>query len=207
MFENIELKKFSLSENGFVIGNLMHKYEDEYHGFDEIKHLFFRQVHIIQKLNFSTVGEADKSELVITLLNNKKLRISIDESGILFINKNKQAELSNLKDFYLCLAQQSFHIRLLHYRKEIEEKGYFEYDGCRFYPANRIILFRDIAFPRDTSEFLLGQGYIEMRKKHRTTWDKVKKGLSLTKLPRFCVNTDTDIIFFLLEKYFGMRWT
>lgn len=45
-----------------------------------------------------------------------------------------------------------------------------------------------------------------MRKKDFGMLDKIKREVSVTKIPQFSTVTDTDVIFHLLEKHMGLRW-
>jgi hypothetical protein len=200
MFERSQYKKFSVEENGF-------NFKGEFHDFNNIAHIFFTRIHTTQSMNFVKVGEADSSYLHITLDSGKKIKLSFDEAGIfLGFNSNKQTDLKNLTDLYIFLSEKSFQKRISKHIKDIKDKGYFIYDECYFYPAQKKIVFRNKEFPVETSSFLKGYGYIELRKKDFGFLDKVKREVSLTKTPQFNTQTDTDVIFTLLDQYFGLRW-
>ena len=57
-----------------------------------------------------------------------------------------------------------------------------------------------------STSFLKGYGYIEMRKKDFGMLDKLKREMSLTKIPQFNTTVDTDVIFYLLKEYFSLNW-
>ena len=45
-----------------------------------------------------------------------------------------------------------------------------------------------------------------MRKKDFGMLDKLKREMSLTKIPQFNTTVDTDVIFYLLKEYFSLNW-
>ncbi len=200
MFGKGQYKKFQVEANGF-------RYKGEFYKFDDIANIFFTRIHTTQRMNFMKVGEADSSYLYLTLDSGKKIKLSFDEAGIfLGFNSNKQTDLKNLTDLYIFLCEKTFQKRIAKYIKEVENQGFFVYDECKFYPSKRKIVFRNKEFPVDSSSFLKGYGYIELRKKEFGFLDKVKYKVSLTKTPQFNTQTDTDAIFSLLDHYFNLRW-
>lgn len=180
-------------------------WKGEHLAFDSIRHLFFKWIKTIQRQNFVKVGEPEEAHILITLVDARTIHLSFDEQTILFgFNTDKKRDIDNLKQLYVYLLEKSFEHRLAFYLRELHEKGYFEYDDCRFYPKERIIFFGNIAFPLATSHFLKGNGYVELKKREMTFTDKVKSGLGLA--PQFNTQTDPDVIFVLLDRLFGLRW-
>ena len=199
MFQKNQYKKLQVEENGF-------SYKGQFHSFDEIKHILFERVITTERMNFMKVGEPESARLILTLENGIKIKLSFNESTIFIgINTNKQEHLKNLFDLYVFLSEKTFQKRILHYVRQVEQKGYFVYDNCYFYPKDKIV-FKNKVFPLKTSSFLKAPGYIELRKKDFGFLDKVKREASLTKTPSFDTCTDTDVIFTLLKRFFGLRW-
>lgn len=201
MKQKSQFKHFKFTdEDGFL-------WKEEYVGFDAIRHLFFSWVRTTQRDNFIKVGEPEKARLIITLVDDRKIKITFNEATIFVgLNRNKKNEIESLKQLYYYLSQQSFEHRLAHYLRELEDNGYFEYDKCRFYPKKQVIVFRKKAFPLATYTLLRGKGYVEIRKKTWTFAEKIKREFAVTKLPHFETQTDTDVIYALLGKFFGIQW-
>ena len=200
MFSKRQYKLFQIEDNGF-------KYKDELYGFDDIKHLNFSLIHTTHRVNLVKMGESDSSYLQIILNSGKKIKLSFDEYGMsMGFNRVSQTDIKNLTDLYMFLAKTTFQNRISKYINEISEKGYFLYDGCKFYPEERKIVFKNKEFFVAESSFLKGGGYIEMRKKNFRVIDKIAREVSLGKIPQFRTQTDPDVIFALLDHYFGLRW-
>ena len=199
LFEKRQYEHFQAHPSGFV-------WKGTNFRFDQIVGLFFTRVQTTQRLNFVKVGVANSAALSITVESGQKITLDFDEAGFFYgWNSDKTKDLSNLKDVYLYLAEHSFPHRLARYLKELEENGYFTHDECRFYPRDKIV-FRSKEFPLAATDFFRGYGYIEMRKRNFTMLDKIKREVSLTKIPQFNTQTNTDVIFHLLDKLFGLRW-
>lgn len=73
-----------------------------------------------------------------------------------------------------------------------------------FYPHP--LVFKDKEFPIQSSSFLKGYGYIEMRPKDYGLMNKVLREVTFTKIPQFNTQTDSDVIFYILDEYFGLKW-
>ena len=174
--------------------------------FNRVTHLQFQRIATAQYRNFVKVGEPTQATLVITIDSGEEITVSIDEGGFLFgWNSNKSSEIQSLTDFYLYLAENSFRLRLGRYLDEVNAKGYFTYDECQFYPRQKIV-FRGEEFPLGSSDFVRSPGYVELKHKFESPGDKIKRAFSFGKPPQFNTQTNTDVIFCLLENLFDLRW-
>lgn len=190
-----------LDDDGFWKEGLFFRYE-------EIQHIFFARIHEKQSINFIPVGEADRAHLVLTLRDGQKIGSQIDETGfIIGLNKNKQDEIATITDAYYFLSRRTFSSRLDDYIEQINTKGYFEYDDCKFYPAERRIVFQSRSFPVADTRFLRGPTYVLMERKGNAFLERMKRELSITKSPQFVTAMDRDVLFFLLDQYFELRWS
>lgn len=167
-------------------------------GFDKIRHIFFSWVKV--------TADADKAYLRITLVDNRVIRLNFDNDILLSVSiPGRNEDIDNLKNLYLYLSTRSYEYRLSHYLQELQAKGYFTIDACRFYPDANIVRFREKVLPLASYEFLNYNGYIEIRKKNRTRWEIFTNGFSWH-IPQFNTQTDPDVVFALLDKFFGLKW-
>ncbi len=200
LFEKRQYKHFQAHPEGFV-------WQDTMFRFEQIVGLFFSRTITTQRMNFVKVGEAESAALKITTDTGKKIILDFDEAGFFYgWNSDKTKDISNLRDLYLYLAEHSFSHRLARYLKELKANGYFTHDECRFYPRDKVV-FRSKEFPIGSTSFLKSYGYIVMRKKDYGILDKIRQEVSFTKIPQFNTQTNTDVIFYLLEKFFGLTWS
>ena len=173
-------------------------WQGQHFGFDKVRHLFFSWVKV--------TADADKAYLRITLVDNRIIQLYFDSDVLLSASiPGRNEDIVNLKKLYLYLSVRSYEYRLSYYLQELQAKGYFTIDECRFYPDANIIRFREKVLPIASYEFLNCNGYIEIRKKNRTRWEMFTNGFSLH-IPQFNTQTDPDVVFALLDKYFGLKW-
>ena len=192
-----KFKDFNLSGNSF-------SWKGQRYDISTIKHIGFYRSVTAHKTNFVETGKTEKAILSLTVNNGKTIKLSFDEEGI-FWNKNRTQEIQNLAEFYGYLSHLTFDRRVKFYEDQIERNGYWTYDDCWFYPHKKVV-FRGKDFNVSSSSFLRSYGSIEMRKKDFGVLDKIKREVSVTKIPQFSTVTDTDVIFHLLEKHMGLTW-
>ena len=192
-----KFKDFNLSGNSFSWNNRMYD-------INTINHIGFYRSVTTHKTNFVETGKTEKAILTLTLSNGQTVNVSIDEKGF-FWNKNRAQQIQSLADFYCYLMQVTFDRRLKFYEDQIERNGYWLYDECYFYPYKKVVI-RGRDFDVSTDSFLRSYGNIELRKKDYGVLDKLKREVSLKKIPQFSTLTDTDVIFHLLDKHMGLRW-
>ena len=197
--EKKQYDAFQLTSDGFI-------YKDSQYRIGEVLHLYFHRVRTVQRRNFVKLGEAESAYLGITLLSGKQIVLSFDESTILYgFNLDKKDDFKNLMNLYIFLSEKTFANRLQPYLNQIQSAGYFVFGECRFYPRDKIV-FRSKEFPLHSTTFLKSYGCIEMKLKDSTFLDKVVRHLPFTATPQFGTQVDSDVIFYLLDKHFGLRW-
>lgn len=192
-----QFEEFNLTGHSF-------SYKGKTYDINEISHIGFYRAVTTHKTNFVETGKTERANIYLTFSNGNKADISIDEQGF-FFNKDKSKQIGSVAEFYSYLSRVTFDRRAGFYESQIEKNGYFEYDDCYFYPRKKVV-FRGRDFDVSSTSFLRGYGYVEMRKKDFGFLDKVKREVSLTKVPQFNTITDTDVIFYLLDKHFSLRW-
>lgn len=192
-----KFKDFNLSGTFFTWNNRTYD-------INTISHIGFYRSITTHKTNFVETGKTEKAILTLTLSNGQTVNMSIDEQGI-FWNKNRTQQIQALADFYGYLMHATFDRRLKFYEEQIARNGYWLYDECYFYP-NKKVVFRGRDFLVGTDQFLRSYGNIELRKKDYGVLDKLKREVSLTKIPQFSTVMDTDVLFHMLDEHMGLRW-
>lgn len=192
-----KFKDFNLSGSSFT-------WKNQSYDINSIRHIGFYRAITTHKTNFIETGKTEKANMTLTLDNGQVVKMSIDEQGFLW-NKNLTQQIQTLADFYGYLMNVTFDRRLRFYESQLERNGYWIYDECYFYPHKKIV-FRGRDFEISSSSFLKSYGCVELRKKDYGILDKLKREVTLTKIPQFATTTDTDVIFHMLDKYMGLRW-
>lgn len=190
-------KEFNFDGNSFA-------YKGKKYSIKDIRHIGFYRAVTTHKTNFVKTGETEEAHIYLTMKSGKEDRISVDEQGF-FFKTDKTTQIFNITDFYSYLSHITFDRRVEFYESQIRRNGHFIYDKCYFYPNDKIV-FRDKEFSLESTSFLRGYGYVEMRNKDYGFLDKIKREVPLVKIPQFSTIVDTDVIFHLLEKHFSLRW-
>ncbi len=199
--EKANYNSFQLTQDGF-------NYKGSSYKFNCVAHLFFSWKLTTQRLNFAKVGEAESAYLQIIMSDGKTIKLSFNEAGWIIYgwNSNKKNDIKNLVELHAVLSAKTFSARLVQYQEQITKDGYFSYDGCLFYPSEKIV-FRNKEFLVASGTFLKGTNYIEMRPKKYTIVNRILREVYLMKVPRVNTQTDSDVIFYLLKRYFGVQWS
>lgn len=197
-------KKLAEMFKDFNLSGKFFSWKNRTYDINTISHIGFYRAITTHKTNFVETGKTEKAILMLTFSNGQTLNITIDEQGILW-NKSLSQQIKTLADFYGFLLNVTFDRRLKFYEDQIERNGFWLYDECYFYPHKKVV-FRGRDFDVSSSSFLRSYGCIEMRKKDYGVLDKIKREVSLTKIPQFNTTTDTDVIFHLLDKHMGLKW-
>jgi hypothetical protein len=195
--EEKQYKDFQINEDSLT-------YKGKQHTFSEITHLHFSRV--ITKFTTVTVfaeySRVNEFILYIYLSDGSTIKLEFAEK---YASMMKE-KIEDLTALYQFLAQKTFAQRLQFYMGKVTERGYFMYGGCHFYPNEQKIVFKKKEFPVKSSSFLKGAGYVELRPKPWTSIERIKREISLGDLPQFLLHRDTDVIFYILEISFGLKW-
>lgn len=198
-FENKQYRDFQLTEHGF-------RYKNNDYSINQIHNIFFNRTLTIQNGNFFKIGEAESAVLILIMGGGKKIKLSFDEDGMIIpgLNFNKKNDIKFLIDLYLHFSKNTFDRRLKQYTDQIAQIGYFIYDKSHFYPKNKIVI-KGKEFSLKTSTFHKSYGHVEARRQDYGMINKVMKELIGTS-SQFETETDTDVIFYILDKYFNLSW-
>lgn len=178
-------------------------YKGKRHVFSEITHLHFSR--LVTKFT-TTIPHAEHNRV-----NEFALEINLsDGTSIVLEFAEKYASMmkdkvEDLTAVYQFLSQKTFAQRLQFYMEKVTERGYFMYGGCKFYPKEQKIVFKKKEFPIKSSKLMKGAGYVELRPEPFTMLERIKRQ-TLSDIPQFSLWRDTDVIFYILEKSFGLKW-
>lgn len=181
-------------------------YKGSRYPLSDVVHLRYANLITTHSVNFVESGKTASAGLWIELRDEAIIKLSFDEARLLnMFNARTKTDIKNLQELFAYLSERTFAQRLQFYMAQVTQRGYFEYDECKFFPGEKIV-FRNKEFPLRSSSFLKGSGYIELRPKEWTILHRIKREATLTKIPQFSCVRDPDIIFHILEHKFGLRW-
>ena len=92
------------------------------------------------------------------------------------------------------------------YLSAADQRGYFVYSGYKFFPSRKVIALEEQEFTSENTNFMRAYNYIELRSKKFGLLQKLKRELWSSKFNAIDTLTDTDVIFSILDHFYGLRW-
>ena len=193
-----KLEDFVLTNDGFAFRG--RQYLD-----NDVAHISLDLVHADVRAGFVSTGGVDLARLEIRLADGENITVT-SKSGfapLALYFRDKPEERMGVRQAYETLAARTFKTRLNPFIEQVQRLGYFEYNKARFYPDGRLFIkgkqlnAADIQWSRTAT-------YVYANPKKPTLADKLTKGWDGG--PHFYVDTDHDVLFFLLHKFFGIKW-
>lgn len=117
--------------------------------------------------------------------------------------------IKKIRDIYIKIADATFDQRFMMYVNKMCDSGFFDYAGWKLFPDQNRFELKSISY--HLGSYTLGRstgntGHIELAEKNDNLGGKMKKFLLSSVPPRIDTVKDPDILFAILEKYFGIRW-
>lgn len=188
--------KVNLSDNAFTLNGTNYP-------FSGFKHIEFLWIKTTERLNFVKVGEPEEAILDIIMDSGNKVRMKINESTIIMgWNRDRQDDIFYMMEIHEKLMKRTAQIRLNKYLDVRRTKGYFEYLEWQLIPPNSFI-YKGRTYKINDYKLMKGKNYISFEKKDKNMIERLGEAWSV---PYFETVRDPDIIFFLLEKEFGLKW-
>lgn len=161
----------------------------------------------VKRSGLFDAGSYDTITLIIYTKSGEDFKI-VTQGGHapdVLILKEKTEEKHDIISIYSALCKRTFEQRLDHYISQLEANGYFFYCDTKFYPAEKKIVQGDNAFYLSDC-WLEKDGYfIAIQKSKTSITEKLKKAWDGG--PGFTTTVDSDVIHFLLDKLFGLKWS
>jgi len=199
-------KKFSIVKDKIIFKN-------EQYSVNDVTSISFYWEGQNVRTNFVSMGEDNQVYLTI-YLSNRKNPIVVKYLGahtrkIIFEDTYTKAE--TLYKIYKHLAQLTFKQRLAKYVDEMDSHDYFSYAGAKFLKnstvqlpkSNEVIDIADYRVSRTAFMIYLK----EDKPEPSTIWGKVLKKVNGEPGYDFSTVADQDVLFTLLDHYFGIRWS
>jgi hypothetical protein len=184
-------KYFNLTGNSFT-------WKNQVFNINELSHIgIYRAVITHTIFSIIPIRDIEQINVGLTFSTGQIAQISVNEQGFLF-KKSRKEEIELIADFCGYLRKTTFDQRLEFYESQVEKNGYWEYNECLFYPHQKIVYNNQSINLTDYS-FFRDYGIIQ--------W--CRKGidpLSEEQLPELSTLLDTDIIFYMLDKYMDLSW-
>ena len=187
---------FSLNADGFTHSGLSYKFSDV------IETLIYRQVFETKVL---LVGSDYDHSISIVFVMRSGERIQLTEQPT-WLGSSKMDKVEKIQEIYNIVSEKSFQTRINKYVQQINEKGYYEYTGWRFFPKDQKLVNVETqrAYSTQAAQLLRSYGFIAVSNEADGTAEKLRQRMKGPVGIRTL--QDTDVFFALLNHYFGLHW-
>lgn len=198
-------KKNTLEQTGFTLTDCGFMYSNKLYRFDDvIETRIFRSV-LEHKVILVGSDYHHSVSIMIGVKSGELLQVTEQPT---WLSDSKLSSVEHVENLFLVISQKSWDNRVQKYIRQINDAGYYEYNGWRFYPNERKI--QDIKNNRyydlNSVSFTKSYGFIDVKQKHEGFGSKLIKSLVGGQVS---IGTliDTDVFFALLQHFFGIRWS
>jgi len=186
-----------------TINETMLSYKGTNYKLSDIKNVGYFRKRIEHRTNFVKTGETQEDYLLLKFSNNKELVLQVYDK--IFTSAEKiEKDRMFMSNLFYDLKQKTFETRVNRYLQSIKDYGYFEYMDCKFFVNDKKVIIKNTDYHLSDWNFMKGATYICVEKKQKDLMSALKK---MWDIPQFATIFDEDIIFQLLDKYMGLRWS
>ncbi len=188
-------KHLILDNDGFFL-------KEDYFEYSDVIGLDYYYVQTQKRMNFGASGIDHNVSIAIYLCSRSKpLRI---ETGPQFLTLHGLSLGKNASESVIAkfneISKQTFQQRLVRYSASLEERGYFDYDGKKFYADGRIEAEKWTANVHLDKPWLK-RPFVIYHEKRPSGWFRSANLYAISTV------RDPDIFFGLLSHLYGLSWT
>jgi len=192
----LEQTGFALTEGGFSYRGQAHRLEDVVETARLRQRLETRHLLVGSEFTHSI-------SVVFSMKTGEKVQLT--EHPTLFFN-SRAAHVERIDEIFNAVSERTFQGRLQKYLTQLQTQQFFEYSGWQFHPGTQTVVDSETKqmYSTRSAKFLRSFGFIEVREGP----DGFGAAIDRTFGGRVGINTlrDTDVLFALLSKFFGLAW-
>lgn len=189
---------FALTEGGFTYCNKIYRFDDV------IKTGILRSV-LEHKVILVGSEYHHSISIIIGVKSGELLQVTEQPT---WLSDSKLCSVEHIENLFSVISQKSWDNRVQKYTRQVNDVGYFEYNGWRFYPNQRKI--QDIKnnkyYDLNSVNLLKSYGFIAVKEKNEGLSSKLIKSLVGDQVG---IGTlfDADVFFALLKHFFDISWS
>lgn len=193
----LEITGFALVNDGFIYRNKVYK-------FDEV--IETRIIRSVLEHKVILVGSDyhHSVSIIIGIKSGEMLQITEQPT---WLSDSKLSSVEHVENLFSVISQKSWENRVNKYTQYLNDRGYFEYNGWRFYIKQRKIqnINDNKYYDLNSVNLLKSYGFIAVKEKSEGIASKIIKAFAGSQVG---IGTliDTDVFFVLLKHYFGISW-
>ena len=198
-------KKNTLEQTGFALVDGGFSYCNKDYRFEDV--IETRILRSVLEHKIILVGSEHHHSVAIMIGMKSGESLQVTEQPT-WLSNSKLSSVEHVENLFSIISQKSWDNRVLKYTKSLDDLGYFEYNGWRFY--NNKQKFQDIKnnkyYDLDSINLIKSYGFIAVKEKNEGIGSRFIKSLIGGQIG---IGTliDTDVFFALLKHYFGISKT
>ena len=198
-------KKNTLEQTGFALVDGGFTYCNKIYWFEDV--IETRIIRSVLEHKVILVGSEyhHSVSIMIGLKSGELLQVTEQPT---WLSDSKLSSVEYVENLFSIISQQSWDNRILKYTKNLDDLGYFEYNGWRFYTKQRKIqdVNKNKSYDLSSVNLLKSYGFIAVKEKHEGLGSKLFKSVVGGQVG---IGTliDTDVFFALLKHFFGISWS
>ncbi len=197
-------KKNTIEQTGFALVDDGFTYRNKVYRFDDVAET--RILRSVFELRTIPVGSDYSHSISIMLCMKSGENLQVSEQPTM-TSDSKLSRVEYVERAFETISKMSWDVRARKYVRQIDELGYFDYSGWRFYPKQRKIqhLEKNRNYELNSTELLKSYGFITVKDKNDGLGSKLFKKL-VGGEAGIGTLSDSDIFFALLKHYFSLSW-
>jgi hypothetical protein len=194
----LEQTGFALVDGGFIYRNKVYRFDDV------IETRSFRSV-LEHKVILVGSDYHHSVSVIIGVISGEILQITEQPT---WLSDSKISSVEYIDNIFAVISQKSWDNRVLKYTKNLDDLGYFEYNGWRFYTKQRKIqdINNNKYYELSSVNLLKSYGFIAVKEKNEGIGSKLIKSV-VGRQVGIGTLIDTDVFFALLKHFFGISWS
>jgi len=190
--------EFALTDGGFTYCNKIYRFEDV------IETRIARSV-LEHKIILVGSDYHHSISIMIGIKTGEMLQVTEQPT---WLSDSKLSSVEYVENLFSVISQKSWDNRVQKYTNQVNDFGYYEYNGWRLYPTHRKIqcLKNNKYYNLNSVTFLKSYGFIAVEEKNEGIGSKLIKSIVGGQVG---IGTliDTDVFFALLKHFFGISWS
>ncbi|MEQ1486423.1 hypothetical protein [Methyloglobulus sp.] len=192
----LEQTGFKLTDDGFIHSGISYKFDEV------VETLCYRQVFELKTL-FIGSDFTHSIGILFGIETGEVIRLTEQPT---WFSKSTLDRVEHVQNIFNHVSEKTFENRINKYTRQVEEQGFYEYSGWRFFPEqNKIIdIERKRAYSTLTTKFFKSYGFIKVVNEADGFGEKISnKFKDETGIHTL---TNMDVFFALLKYYFNIEW-
>lgn len=186
---------FRFSDDGFFSSGLHYKFDDVI----EVRRV--RALFTTKQVGYGVVAESHSISIAFQMQSGELVQVTEQPT---WFSESKLERVEKLEEIFAIVCAKTFPRRLQRYEQQVQARGFFEYAGWRFYPTDGKLI--DVAnrraYAAAQSKFARRFGFVSLTDQRQSAIQQ-----RLSKEVGFSTLSDSDVIFELLRKHFGISWS